>query len=169
MKVAIIAILIIAIVIGIGLALRPAAPQHATPFAQVPVAPGAGPAPIDKRFDKLLGEWKRTDGDYLIDVRRVATNGQAQVGYFNPTPIHVAVATASADDGVLKLFVELQDRGYPGSQYRLALKPDGSLQGTYFQATSKETYPVAFVLAAPRQAPADVQPVIVPATPPPAR
>jgi hypothetical protein len=137
----------------------------------VPVAPGAGQAPADARFARLLGEWRRSDGDYLLHVRRVGTNGVAGVGYFNPAPIHVAVATAASVDGLLKLYVELQDRGYPGSKYQLSLKAgDETLKGTYFQAATKESFDVAFTrVAGPAAAGQAPEPVTAPAAPPPGR
>lgn len=171
MKPLIIAVLLIAGVIGLGMALRrPATPREAETFSQVPVAPGTGPAPEDARFARLLGEWKRSDGDYVLHVRRIGTNGKADAGYFNPGPIHVAVATASADDGALKMYVELQDRGYPGSAYRLGLdSATDTLRGTYFQATTKASYDVTFTHVGMAPPPRSEQPVIAPAAPPPGR
>jgi paraquat-inducible protein A len=66
-------------------------------------------------FKVIIGEWVRYDGDYTIRVRDVKSDGSADVGYFNPGEINVAERSVSLQKGLVKLFVKLQDRGYPGS------------------------------------------------------
>jgi hypothetical protein len=97
-------------------------------------------------YGKLIGDWMRTDGDYVIRISDIHADGTIQASYFNPNPIHVAQATASLKNDAVVLFVKLQDAGYPGSTYDLVyiLKED-VLQGTYFQARDKELYDVVFV------------------------
>ena len=69
-----------------------------------------------------------------------------RAGYYNPRPINVAVAKAQNKDGRLQVFVELNDVGYPGSNYTLNYDPQNdALQGTYFQATMQQNYDIAFM------------------------
>lgn len=104
-------------------------------------AEGAKPS-----FDPLIGRWQRTDGGYVLEVVSVADDGAAQVRYFNPRPINVASAKASPGDGGVKLFVKLQDVGYPGSTYTLMYSPQkDALLGVYYQAAAGQYFSVAFV------------------------
>jgi hypothetical protein len=94
----------------------------------------------------LLGEWVRPDGGYVLLVRSIAENGKATVVYLNPRPIHVQRAKARSEDGAAELFVELRDRGYPGSTYTLTHDPGADqLEGVYFQAAQRASYDVVFV------------------------
>jgi len=43
--------------------------------------------------------------------------GSVDAGYFNPGKINIAEANASLWKGLVKLFIKLQDKGYPGSTY----------------------------------------------------
>jgi hypothetical protein len=96
-------------------------------------------------FNQLIGRWQRTDGGYVIEIRNVESNGNMQAGYFNPNPIHVGRAEASTYDDRIKVEIELQDRGYPGSTYTLVYDPDKDvLFGYYFQAIAKQYFEVIF-------------------------
>ena len=96
-------------------------------------------------FKPLIGRWQRTDGGYVIEVRNVESNGNMQAGYFNPNPIHVGRAEASTDDDRLKVEIELQDRGYPGSTYTLIYDLEKDvLFGYYYQAIAKQYFEVIF-------------------------
>lgn len=96
--------------------------------------------------NKLIGNWLRPDGGYVIRIDSVGRDGQVQAGYFNPDSIHVSAATLTSQDETFRLFVELQDVGYPGSRYELVYQPDQDiLEGTYFQANDRELYHVVFV------------------------
>ena len=46
-------------------------------------------------FTKIVGEWVRPDGGYIVHVRDVKSDGSADVGYFNPAKINVAAASVS--------------------------------------------------------------------------
>jgi hypothetical protein len=95
---------------------------------------------------KLVGDWMRTDGDYVIRISAIHTDRTIQSAYFNPNPIHVGQAATSLKNDAVVLFVELQDAGYPGSTYNLVYKPEEDiLQGTYFQAQAQELYDVVFL------------------------
>ena len=109
-------------------------------------APASAPAAATASdYQPLVGRWARTDGDYMIEIKNITADGKAEAGYFNPRPINVARAEASRDGGVLRLFMELRDSGYPGCLYKLTFdKAASRLTGTYFQAAQNETYEVMF-------------------------
>ncbi|MCC6353995.1 MAG: hypothetical protein IT577_08925 [Verrucomicrobiae bacterium] len=96
-------------------------------------------------FGPLKGKWVRQDGDYMIEIKSIAADGKMDAGYFNPRPIHVGKAEAEAREGSLRAFVLLADQGYPGSNYKLKYdKESDTLQGSYHQAASGETFGVIF-------------------------
>ena len=95
---------------------------------------------------KLVGRWLRTDSPYVIEIREVSPDGTLRAGYYNPQPINVSAAKVENEKGALQVFVELHDRGYPGSNYSLNYDPENdALEGTYFQATLQQKYDVAFI------------------------
>ena len=97
-------------------------------------------------FDVITGEWARTDGNYTILVRDIKTDGSADVGYFNPGKIHVAESNISIQEGLIKLFVKLEDKGYPGSTYTLYYYAEkDALVGHYYQAAMNRTFKVIFL------------------------
>ena len=97
-------------------------------------------------YRPLIGRWQRTDGGYVIEIRRVAADGQMEAAYFNPRPIHVSRANASVFKEHLKVEVELRDTGYPGSTYTLLYDPKRDLLlGYYYQAVQRQNFDVVFV------------------------
>ena len=107
-------------------------------------AEGISP-PQRLNFELLTGEWLRTDGGYLIRVSNIKTNGQVKAEYFNPKPINVAEATVSTQKNMMKLFIKLQDKGYPGSTYTLYYYSEKDvLVGFYYQAAMDKTFEVVF-------------------------
>lgn len=107
----------------------------------------AAPSP----YAPLMGRWQRTDGDYILAINRVDADGTADAAYFNPRPIRVSRARASAEGGRLELFVELRDAGYPGCTYKLSYDKAGKkLAGVYFQAAQQQSYDVEFVREDPQ-------------------
>lgn len=111
-----------------------------------PGAANVAPALRDALPEKVVGRWCRPDGGYVLEIRSIGTDGEAQAAYFNPQPIHVAQAKVSREGGSLRVYVELRDVNYPGSTYRLVYDPAGDrLQGTYYQAVARETYDIVFV------------------------
>ena len=97
-------------------------------------------------YRPLVGRWQRTDGGYVIDIRRVGPDGSMQAGYFNPRPINVSRAQASLVKDYLKVEVELRDTGYPGSSYTLLYDPNkDALLGFYYQAIQRQQFDVVFV------------------------
>jgi hypothetical protein len=109
----------------------------------------SAPAPgKEARSDlqKLVGRWLRPDGGYVIEVRSIGANGKLDAGYFNPRPINVSRAEAWHKGNDLKVFIELQDVGYPGSTYNLTYDPPRDvLRGVYFHAGLSQTFDVVFV------------------------
>ena len=95
---------------------------------------------------KLVGRWLRTDSPYVIEIREVSPDGTLRAGYYNPQPINVSAAKVEDKNGTLQVFVELHDAGYPGSNYTLNYNPQNdALEGTYFQATLRQNFNVAFM------------------------
>ena len=96
-------------------------------------------------FKVIIGEWVRPDGGYIIRVRDVNPEGSVDAGYFNPGNINIAEANVSLWKGMVKLFIKLQDKGYPGSTYTLYYYPEkDALAGFYYQAAVGQTYEVVF-------------------------
>jgi hypothetical protein len=96
-------------------------------------------------FDILAGEWIRSDGDYKLHIQDVKSDGSVVVGYFNPGRINVSEASVSLWKGLVKLFVKLQDKGYPGSTYTVYYYTEkDALAGFYYQAEMKQTFKVIF-------------------------
>jgi hypothetical protein len=96
-------------------------------------------------YKKLVGNWVRPDGGYIICIRNIDLDGQMQAAYFNPNPINVAGANVSFQNNAVKLFVELRDEGYPGSKYNLTYNSGQDiLEGIYFQAQIQQFYDVVF-------------------------
>ena len=110
------------------------------------VVPGPAFSKEQIDFKVLVGEWVRPDGGYIIRVKEVRPDGSIDVGYFNPQEINIAEANVSRWKGLDKLFIKLQDEGYPGSTYTLYYYPEkDALAGFYYQAAMKQTYEVVFM------------------------
>jgi len=102
-------------------------------------------------YRPLIGKWQRTDGGYVIEIRRVAPDGTLEANYFNPRPINVSAAEWQLKDGYLMVFVKLSDEGYPGSSYTLVYHPDSDrLAGVYFQAALQRKFEVVFERVKPK-------------------
>ena len=105
---------------------------------------GVSAQPLD--FKVITGQWARIDGSYTLHVEDITSEGNANVRYFNPGEIHVAQSQTGTQEGRIKLFVKLQDKGYPGCTYTLFYYPEqDALAGAYFQAAVDRTYEVIFV------------------------
>ena len=88
----------------------------------------------------------RYDTMYTLQVEDVTSEGAVNVRYFNPGEIHVAQSQVGAQEGRIKLFVKLQDKGYPGSTYTLYYYAEKDvLAGIYYQAVTGNNYDVIFV------------------------
>lgn len=98
-----------------------------------------------KTQPSLVGKWLRPDGGYILEITKVAKNGQAEAMYLNPNPINVESALVTEKDGKLHLRVVLRDLNYDGSTYELAYEPEkDELAGTYFSPNAGQTYQVVF-------------------------
>ncbi len=98
---------------------------------------------MDKQL--LQGSWVRTDADYQIKLSDVQDNGIIKAQYFNPRPINVSNSDWMNAEGFLKVYIELRDQNYPGSNYNLTYIPERDmLVGDYFQAVESVTYYVEF-------------------------
>jgi hypothetical protein len=98
--------------------------------------------------NRLVGNWERTDYPYKISISAVQDDGNLKAGYFNPKSINVGKATWNNADGILKIYVELRDVNYPGSNYKLSYNAEkDALAGEYFQAVQGITLEVAFTRA----------------------
>ncbi|UCG81761.1 MAG: hypothetical protein JSV60_05680, partial [Desulfobacterales bacterium] len=94
----------------------------------------------------IIGEWVRPDGGYTVLVRDVNPDGSVDVGYFNPNKINISEANVSMWKGLVKLFIKLQDKGYPGSTYTLYYYAEkDALAGFYYQAVMGQTFEVVFL------------------------
>ena len=97
-------------------------------------------------FKVIIGEWIRPDGGYVIRVRVVKPDGSVVAGYFNPNEINISEANVSLWKGHVKLFIKLQDKGYPGSTYTLYYYVEkDALAGFYYQAAIGQTFEVVFI------------------------
>lgn len=98
---------------------------------------------IDKNL--LVGNWQRTDSDYIIQISKVNEDFTLEAKYFNPNPINVGKANWEESYGNLKIIIELRDVNYPGSTYTLNYLSDRDiLAGEYFQAVEGKTFYVEF-------------------------
>ena len=98
--------------------------------------------------NKIAGNWVRTDAPYNLKIADIAGDGKMKAEYFNPKSIHVEKSTWIDENGVIKIYVELRDENYPGSNYTLFYLPDRDLlAGKYFQAVEGATYDVEFMRA----------------------
>jgi len=97
-------------------------------------------------FTTLIGRWQRPDGGYIIEIRRIDSEGKMEAAYFNPRPINVSQARATVQKGYIKVELELRDSGYPGSRYTLVYdQRSDRLMGLYYHAVSRQDFEVVFV------------------------
>ena len=97
-------------------------------------------------FNVMIGEWIRPDGGYIIHVRAVNQDGSVNAGYYNPNEINIVEANVSKWKGLVKLYIKLQDRGYPGSTYTFYYYAEkDALAGFYYQAAIGQTFEVVFL------------------------
>ncbi len=135
------------VIVAVGmLNSKQSASESQTPPTDNPSA-GSDKVSANKQRDllSLVGRWVRTDGGYVIEIRNIAPDGKMDAGYYNPRPINVSMAEASWAAAGTKIFIELQDVGYPGSTYTLAYNPaEDTLVGFYYQAAMQQNFDVVF-------------------------
>lgn len=99
----------------------------------------------DETSGIIIGKWVRPDGGYVIEIKSVDASGKLDASYYNPRPINVAKAEASRNGAQIKVYIELQDVNYPGSNYNLVYdSKSDQLKGDYYQAVSQEHYSIFF-------------------------
>jgi hypothetical protein len=97
-------------------------------------------------YAKLVGRWLRPDGGYIIEIQNVDMNGKMNAAYYNPRSINVSQSLASQKDGIIEIFIELRDTGYPGATYTLKYDQGNDiLTGLYYQPSLGQTFDVQFV------------------------
>lgn len=103
----------------------------------------SGPGADDT--SRLVGRWRRADGDYVLEIRKAPGSGPLDAAYFNPRPINVAKAESRIQEGKLHVSVELRDQGYPGSTYTLAYNRErDELEGVYVSPELQQSFDVLF-------------------------
>ena len=65
-------------------------------------------------YSKIVGQWVRASGGYVLDIQNVQSDGKLEVAYLIPKSINVSKASANIQTGRIELFVELRDKYYPG-------------------------------------------------------
>jgi hypothetical protein len=96
-------------------------------------------------YGRLIGRWVRPDGGYVIEIKNISPDGTVECSYFNPDPIHVSKAQTAMEGQNIKLFMELQDVGYPGCTYHLTYEPRRDmLFGVYYQAAVQQSFEILF-------------------------
>ena len=115
-------------------------------FAILSVGNSAASSGQHTDFNKIIGDWTRQDGGYVIRVNDILPDGTAKAAYFNPSSIKVSEARVSLWKGLVKLFIKLKDEGYPGSTYTLYYHAEkDALAGFYYQAKIRQTFEVVFL------------------------
>ena len=95
---------------------------------------------------RLIGRWVRPDGGYVIDIQGVRAGGNLDAAYFNPNPIHVSRAEWRKEGSTLSIFIELNDKNYPGATYKLLFYAESEqLAGEYTQPLVGQTFDIYFV------------------------
>jgi hypothetical protein len=98
-------------------------------------------------------QWKRTDSDYVIAIDEATADGKLVARYLNPRPIQVSKARWMKNAARLQLMVEMQDRGYPGSNYELDYDAaHDTLFGTYHHLGLNQDFQVSFYRLKPGDA-----------------
>jgi hypothetical protein len=124
-----------------------AAPASATAAASgTATATSAAAKPVPEAVTKLLGRWMRSDGGYVLELRKADISGTIEAGYFNPKSINVSRAAWMQGAGGLQVMVELNDVGYPGATY--VLSHDAAtdrLVGQYTQPAMQQSFEIDFV------------------------
>jgi hypothetical protein len=123
-----------------------ATPATAPPVPETKQSPPSPAASKPIPAGKLVGRWSRPDGNYVLEIRSASADGKVDAAYYNPSPINVSKAEASGEDGKVRLFVQLTDRGYEGNYYTLGYDPDTDrLAGVYHQLAMGQKFEVEFV------------------------
>jgi hypothetical protein len=97
-------------------------------------------------YGRLIGQWVRPDGGYVLDIRNVQSDGKLEVAYLNPKQINVSKAQANIKTGQIELFIELRDKYYPGSYYTLTYDSKSDrLVGVYHHLGIGQNFDIFFL------------------------
>jgi hypothetical protein len=81
-----------------------------------------------------------------LDIKSISADGKIEMVYLNPRPINVSMAQANTKAGKIELFIELRDRGYPGSYYTLTFdSKKNRLVGVYHHLVLNQNFDVFFI------------------------
>ena len=112
-------------------------------FISVPIVQAQS---TEGEYKKLIGEWVRIDGGYVLVINDIDEEGNIDAAYLNPRSINVSEARVGAKSDEINIFVELQDRGYPGSYYTLIYDSETDrLVGVYHHLGLNQDFEVFFV------------------------
>ena len=96
-------------------------------------------------YSHLIGRWVRPDGGYVLHIQNVQPDGKLQAEYLNPRSINISKANANSNADKIEIFVQLRDRNYPGSYYKLTYdSAKDILIGVYHQLQTGQNYKVFF-------------------------
>jgi len=97
-------------------------------------------------YNEIVGQWLRPDGGYVLDIKAIQPDGKMEAAYLNPRPINVSKSQANIKEDKIELFIELRDRGYPGSYYTLTYDSETNrLVGVYHHLGLNQNFDVYFV------------------------
>ena len=103
-------------------------------------------SPAGVYFQKLVGQWVRPDGGYVLDIKSISPDGKIEMAYLNPNPINVSKAQAKIKEGIINIFIELRDQYYPGNYYTLTFDSQNKrLVGVYHHLGLNQALDVYFI------------------------
>ena len=97
-------ILILVLLIAAGVAaavwwLESGRESERQPGEGDPMTSGVSAPPVTaEEVEAIVGRWRRTDGNYVIDVRGLDAARNLRVAYYNPRPINVTTPTDGAPE-----------------------------------------------------------------------
>lgn len=96
-------------------------------------------------YKHLIGQWVRTSGGYVLDIKSISLDGKIEMAYLNPRTINVSKAQANIKAGRINLFIELRDRHYLGNYYTLTYDSQRDrLVGVYHHLGIEQNFDVFF-------------------------
>lgn len=105
---------------------------------------GKGALGLEKA-ERLMGQWLRPDGGYVLSLEKFETDGSLKASYFNPKKINVHESFWKIIDEKIYVMVELRDVNYPGSRYVLSYdEKNDFLTGVYFNAAYQQSFEIYF-------------------------
>jgi hypothetical protein len=120
--------------------------DHTEPEPDPPSQTDSAPISVPNRYNMLLGRWQRPDGGYIIEISRVNPDGIIVAAYYNPRSINVSKALVEDKHAPIRIFIELNDVGYPGATYSLTYDQQNDvLKGVYYQPSVEQMFEVLFM------------------------